>query len=102
MWPSSLVIAEPVEKGAEALAIVAPEAVSLHRDRPAGSPRNVWPGTIREITAVSSRLRVLVTSEEAADVVAEIIPQAAADLAVTYGTPVWCSAKATEITLVTL
>ncbi|WP_328787230.1 ABC transporter permease [Streptomyces sp. NBC_00273] len=98
----SVVVAEPVAEGSEALAIVAPEAVSLHRDQPSGSPRNVWPGTVREITAAGSRLRVLVTSQDAADVVSEITPQAAADLAIADGTAVWCSVKATEITLVPL
>ncbi|MGP3977418.1 ABC transporter permease [Streptomyces sp. 8N114] len=58
----SLVVADPVAEGTAALAVIAPEAVALHRDRPHGSPRNVWPGTVREITAVGSRLRVLVTS----------------------------------------
>ncbi|GAA2620685.1 hypothetical protein GCM10010425_13740 [Streptomyces spororaveus] len=98
----SVVVAEPVAEGSEALAIVAPEAVSLHREQPSGSPRNVWPGTVREITAAGSRLRVLVTSQAAADVVSEITPQAAAELAIADGTAVWCSVKATEITLVPL
>ncbi|MFE9480104.1 ABC transporter permease [Streptomyces spororaveus] len=98
----AVVVAEPVAEGSEALAIVAPEAVSLHREQPSGSPRNVWPGTVREITAAGSRLRVLVTSQAAADVVSEITPQAAAELAIADGTAVWCSVKATEITLVPL
>ncbi|MFE2148382.1 TOBE domain-containing protein, partial [Streptomyces sp. NPDC059456] len=98
----SVMVADPAAEGAEALAIVAPEAVALHREQPAGSPRNVWPGTVREVTAAGSRLRVLVTSAAVADVVAEITPQAAAELGIDDGTPVWCSVKATEITLVTL
>ncbi|MFJ8159466.1 ABC transporter permease [Streptomyces sp. NPDC096136] len=98
----AVTVADPVPEGAEALAIVAPEAVSLHREQPTGSPRNVWPGTVREVTAAGSRLRVLVTSAAAADVVAEITPQSAAELGIADGTPVWCSVKATEITLVTL
>ncbi|MGP4003770.1 ABC transporter permease [Streptomyces sp. 8N706] len=99
---SGIVAAEPVTAGAEALAIIAPEAVSLHRDRPTGSPRNIWPGTVREITTVGSRLRVLVTSDEAPDLVAEITPAAAADLRLADGTPVFTSVKATEVTLVPL
>ncbi|MER7730107.1 ABC transporter permease [Streptomyces erythrochromogenes] len=98
----AVVVADPVAEGTEALAIVAPEAVALHRQKPAGSPRNVWPGTVREITASGSRLRILVTSPEIADVVAEITPHAAAELGLADGTHVWCSVKATEITLVTL
>ncbi|WP_405999509.1 ABC transporter permease [Streptomyces sp. NBC_00829] len=97
-----LVVAEPLPTGTDALAIIAPEAVSVHRDRPSGSPRNVWPGTVREITTSGSRLRLLITSAHAPDLVAEITPQAAADLALADGTPVWISVKATEATVVPL
>ncbi|MFF3020242.1 ABC transporter permease [Streptomyces sp. NPDC057939] len=97
-----LVVAETLPEGAQALAIIAPEAVSVHRDRPGGSPRNVWPGTVREITAVGSRLRVLIASAEAPDLVAEITPEAAAELGVIDGAAVWTSVKATEVTLVRL
>ncbi|WAU84405.1 ABC transporter permease [Streptomyces sp. Qhu-G9] len=96
------VIAEPLPVGTPALAIIAPEAVSVHRDRPTGSPRNVWPGTVREITASGSRLRVLIGSDHAPDVVAEITPQAAAELGLADGVPVWTSVKATETTVVPL
>ncbi|MEV7569459.1 ABC transporter permease [Streptomyces tanashiensis] len=98
----TLVAADPPPAGTPALAIVAPEAVSVHREKPAGSPRNVWPGTVREITASGSRLRVLVTSDVAPDLVAEITPQAAAELGLADGVSVWTSVKATEATVVTL
>lgn len=97
-----LVVAEALPEGAQALAIIAPEAVSVHRDRPGGSPRNVWPGTVREITSVGSRLRVLVGSDQAPDLVAEITPEAAAELGIVDGAAVWTSVKATEVTLVRL
>ncbi|UUN25088.1 ABC transporter permease [Streptomyces sp. FIT100] len=96
----TLVVADPLPTGTEGLAIIAPEAVSVHRDRPSGSPRNVWSGTVREITASGSRLRILITSDDAPDLVAEITPQAAAELGLADGTPVWTSVKATETTLV--
>ncbi|MFI6942531.1 ABC transporter permease [Streptomyces sp. NPDC050418] len=96
-----LVAADPLPAGTEALAIIAPEAVSLHRTHPEGSPRNVWPGTVREITAVGSRLRVLVAGDTSPDLVAEITPQAAAELGLADGTSVFTSVKATEVTLVT-
>lgn len=96
----TLVTADPLPPGTKALAIIAPEAVSVHRDRPTGSPRNVWPGTIREITTSGSRLRLLITSPQAPDLVAEITPQAAAELGLTDGTSVWTSVKATEATVV--
>lgn len=97
-----LVVADPLTPGAEVLAIIAPEAVSVHRERPGGSPRNVWPGTVREITTVGSRLRVLVTSPHAPDLVAEITPQAAAELGLAEGESVWTGVKATEVTVVGL
>lgn len=61
----TLVATDPPSPGTPALAIVAPEAVSVHREKPGGSPRNVWSGTVREITASGSRLRVLITSDHA-------------------------------------
>lgn len=97
-----LVVADPMPGGTAALAIIAPEAVSVHRDRPAGSPRNVWSGRVREITALGSRLRILITSSEAPDLVAEITPEAAAELGLVDGAAVWTSVKATEVTLVAL
>ncbi|MDX3539423.1 ABC transporter permease [Streptomyces sp. MB09-01] len=97
-----LVVAETLPEGAQALAIIAPEAVSVHRERPGGSPRNVWPGTVREITAVGSRLRVLIASGGAPDLVAEITPEAASELGIADGAAVWTSVKATEVTLVRL
>ncbi|CAM5413668.1 ABC transporter permease [Streptomyces abikoensis] len=97
---ASLVTADSHE-AATGLAVAGPEAVSLHTAPPtAGSPRNVWQGTVREITAHGGRLRVLVSGEP--DVVAEITPAAAAELSLAEGTPVWVSVKATEITFVPL
>ncbi|MFE6036844.1 ABC transporter permease [Streptomyces sp. NPDC056452] len=98
----TLVAAEPLPPGTDSLAVIAPEAVAVHRDRPTGSPRNVWPGTVREITTSGSRLRVLITSDRAPDLVAEITPQAVAELGLAEGTPVWTSVKATEATVVAL
>ncbi|KPC60889.1 ABC transporter permease [Streptomyces chattanoogensis] len=97
-----LVVAERLADGAPALAIIAPEAVSVHLGRPTGSPRNVWPGTVREITTAGSRLRLLITSPEAPDLVAEVTPQAASELGLADGAAVWTSVKATEVTLVGL
>ncbi|MEU3500565.1 ABC transporter permease [Streptomyces hundungensis] len=97
-----IVAAERLREGSRALAIIAPESVSVHRRRPDGSPRNVWPGTVREITASGSRLRVLIGSAETPDLIAEITPDAAAELGLAEGAAVWSSVKATEVTLVSL
>ncbi|MER5886077.1 ABC transporter permease [Streptomyces sp. NPDC001941] len=96
---ATLVAAEPLPPGEPALAVIPPEAVSLHRDRPSGSPRNVWPGTVRELTTVGSRLRVLVTSPQAPDLIAEVTPQAGAELGLADGVEVWTSVKAVEVVL---
>ncbi|MGD9482779.1 ABC transporter permease [Streptomyces sp. TRM70308] len=92
--------AEPLPPGTEALAVIAPEAVALHRVPPTGSPRNAWAGTVREISAAAGRLRVLVTFDTAPDLVAEITPAAAAELGLRDGSPVHVGVKATEVTLV--
>jgi NifC-like ABC-type porter len=104
-----LVAAEPLPEGTAALAVTGPEAVSLHRVRPSGSPRNVWQGHVRELTALGNRIRALVTSGAASDAasggldaLAEITTSAAAELALAEGEFVWVSIKATEITLVAL
>ncbi|MFP1625753.1 ABC transporter permease [Streptomyces sp. 5K101] len=96
----TLVAADPLPVGTDALAVIAPEAVSVHRERPEGSPRNVWPGTVREITVSGSRLRILIVSDRVPDLVAEITPQAAAELGIADGVSVWTSVKATEVTVV--
>ncbi|WP_369208698.1 ABC transporter permease [Streptomyces sp. PU-14G] len=96
----SLVVAEPVAEGTDVLAVIAPEAVALHRERPRGSPRNVWAGTVREVTAVGSRMRVLVTCGGRPDLVAEVTADAVAELGLEDGAAVFAGMKATEITLV--
>ncbi|OKJ29743.1 ABC transporter permease [Streptomyces sp. CB01580] len=97
-----LVVADPLPEGTAALAVIAPEAVSVHRVRPGGSPRNVWPGTVRELTATGSRIRLVVDSDEVPDLVAEITPEAASELGLGEGTAVWTVVKATEVTVVPL
>ena len=93
---------EPLPEGGRALAVVGPEAVSLHRERPGGSPRNVWAGTVREVTAAGSRLRVLVGTDGGPDIIAEVTPQAAAELELGDGARVYAAVKATEVRLVAL
>ncbi|MEU1626248.1 ABC transporter permease [Streptomyces sp. NPDC020096] len=100
-----LMAAEPLPDSAtdaaDALAVAGPEAVSLHRERPTGSPRNVWRGQVRELTALGARIRVLVTAD-GLDAIAEITTAAAAELALSEGEEVWVSVKAAEITLTAL
>jgi molybdate transport system permease protein len=47
-------------------------------------------------------MRVVIGLDDAPELVAEITPQAASELALADGTSVWASVKATEITVVGL
>ncbi len=98
-----VVAADTLPTRVEALACIAPSAVAVHRERPAGSPRNTWAGLVREVVPSGSRLRVRVVADEGApDLVAEVTPEAAAELGLVEGVAVWVSVKATEVRLAAL
>jgi molybdate transport system ATP-binding protein len=73
---------------------IAPRSVAIHRNRPEGSPRNVWHGEVDGLDLQGDRVRVHV--EGTLPIVAEITPAAVADLKLGEGAPVWVSVKATE------
>jgi len=79
----------------DALAVVHPRAVALHRSRPDGTPRNVWAGTVRHVDPEGERVRVHVETE--VPVTAEVTASSLAELGLREGTPVWASVKATEV-----
>jgi molybdate transport system ATP-binding protein len=81
----------------QVLAAVHPHAVALHRQRPEGTPRNVWAGTADTLETLGDRIRVRVAG--AVPIVAEVTPAAAAELRLADGGPVWASVKATEVTV---
>jgi molybdate transport system ATP-binding protein len=81
----------------EVLAVVHPHSVGLHRDRPTGSARNVWPATVDSVESLGARVRVLLSGAVA--LTAEITPAARDELALTVGEPVWASVKATDVTV---
>ncbi len=93
-----LVVGTPLPVGSQALALVAPSAVALHRQRPEGSPRNTLVGDVTEVTALGGRVRVRVDSVP--PVIAEVTVAAAAELALATAGPVWASVKAVEVQLV--
>jgi len=78
-----------------ALAVVRPEAVTLHRHEPEGSARNAWPGQVAALQPSSDRVRVLV--DAAPSVIAAVTPAAVAELGLTRGTSVWMSLKAVDV-----
>jgi molybdate transport system permease protein len=86
--------------GVEALGVLPPHAVTLHRDRPTGSARYCWPVTVSELSAQGHRVRVRCSGLP--DVVAEVTPEAVAELSLSEGATAWAGAKATEITVVLL
>jgi molybdate transport system permease protein len=91
--------AAPVD-GAPALAVVPAHAVTVHRDQPDSSARNVWPVVVRDLVATGGRVRV--RCEGAPPVLVEVTPEAVADLQLADGAQVWASVKATEVTVVLL
>ena len=89
----SLVAAEPCD--GDVFAAFPPNTVSLHRERPEGSPRNTWRVRVESLEQHGSTTRV--HARGAPDVLADITPAAVAVLELTVGTRVWAELKATEI-----
>jgi molybdate transport system ATP-binding protein len=71
-----------------------PSAVSVHRQHPEGSPRNVWEVTVTGMEPYGDRVRVEFAGGPR--VVAEITAVAAAELDLVPGRAAWVSVKATE------
>jgi len=78
-----------------ALAVVRPEAVTLHRHRPEGSARNVWRGVVSSVQPAQDRVRVLVDGEPS--MIATVTPAAIAELGLVRGADVWLSLKAVDV-----
>jgi len=79
----------------EVFAVIHPRAVALHRQRPEGSPRNVWRGHADAIEIAGDRARVRVVGP--VPVVAEVTPASLAELRLAEGSEVWLSFKATDV-----
>jgi molybdate transport system ATP-binding protein len=88
-------LAVPSDVHGPVYAAFRPNAVALHRERPAGSARNVWPGRAAELHPAGDRARV--RFEGAVPLVAEVTAAAVAELHLAEGGPVWASLKATEV-----
>jgi molybdate transport system ATP-binding protein len=85
-----------IDPGAgEVFALVHPRNVSLHRRRPEGTPRNVWPGAVEGLDVEGERVRVRVGG--AIPIVAEVTPAAVAELGLADGGAVWASVKAAQV-----
>lgn len=89
-----VVAAADAESG-DVFAVIHPRAVALHRQRPEGSPRNVWPGRITGIELLGGRVRVRVEGE--LPLVAEVTPAALRELELEEQEEIWLSFKATDV-----
>ncbi len=77
-----------------------PTAVSLFTERPTGTPRNLWYGTVAALEPHGDQVRVEVADVPGPGgaVLAEITPAAVADLGLEPGIGVWAGVKASAIT----
>ncbi len=89
-----LTLADDTAAGA-VLVVVRPSAVAVHRARPEGSPRNVWPVIVTELDRRADRVRLRLDGP--VPVVAEITTAALAALDLHPGDDAWASVKATEL-----
>jgi molybdate transport system ATP-binding protein len=78
-----------------AIAVIRPQAVSLHLSRPEGSPRNAWRADVVDVDHRGDRVRVRL--EGAVQLTAEITESAAQSLRIRVGQQLWAAVKATEI-----
>ena len=81
----------------EVIAALSPRAISLHRERPEGSPRNVWQTDVNAVDRSLDRVRVRLA--DPLPLVVEVTEAGLAALDVAPGDPVWVSVKASEITV---
>ncbi|GAA2786852.1 ABC transporter ATP-binding protein [Crossiella cryophila] len=88
----SLTIAEPAT--GQVHVAFPPSAVGLHRDKPGGSPRNVWPVTVDGIEAHGHTTRVRLLGDP--PVLADVTTATIAELRLTPGDTLWAALKATE------
>jgi molybdate transport system ATP-binding protein len=81
-----------------AIAVIRPQAVSLHASRPEGSPRNAWRASVVDVDHRADRVRVRL--EGPIQLTAEITFGAAEALQVKVGRELWAAVKATEIAVI--
>ena len=89
-----LVVAAADVDGA-AIAVIRPQAVSLHTNRPEGSPRNTWRAAVVDVDHRGDRVRVRL--EGPIQLTSEITEAAATALGIRVGLELWAAVKATEI-----
>jgi molybdate transport system ATP-binding protein len=81
----------------EVFVVARPTSISVHRDVPHGSARNVWRGVITTVEQHGDLVRLFVTGPP--DVIVDVTTAAMADLQLSLAEPVWLSVKATDLTV---
>ena len=81
----------------EVFVVARPSSISVHRDVPHGSPRNVWVGTIATVEQRGDLVRLFVSGPP--DVAVDVTTAAMADLRLSVAERVWLSVKATDLTV---
>ncbi len=74
---------------------IRPNSVTLHRNHPESSARNIWPGQVGELYPAGDRARVRI--DGAVPLIAEVTAASVAELQLAGGGPIWAAVKATEI-----
>jgi molybdate transport system ATP-binding protein len=94
-------LASGLSHGQAAIAVFAPTAVAVYRERPHGSPRNCVEVTVAELDIRGSAVVVRGSEQPggAPGLAAEITVDAAAELQLTPGERVWFVVKALEVAL---
>jgi molybdate transport system ATP-binding protein len=83
------------EASGDVFVAVHPRAVALYHDRPVGTPRNVWEGSVAGVYHEAGRVRVQISSN--IPITAEVTTDAIADMSLQEGRRVWVAVKASEI-----
>jgi ABC-type molybdate transport system ATPase subunit len=79
------------------LAVIAPAAVSVTRQRPEGPEENTWPGQISAVDLMGDRVRVRIEGKPA--IMGEVPPAAVDELKLDDGGELWASVNPAAITV---
>ena len=96
---SGLVLAVAAEADGPVYVTFPAHAVTLHRDRPAGSARNAWQAELQRLDIDGERARVHLGGPLA--VRADVTSRSADELCLRPGLTIWASLKATETDVIT-
>jgi molybdate transport system ATP-binding protein len=88
-------VAVAEEVSGPVFAVIRPESVALYLERPAGSPRNVWPSRLVSATPHGAVVRCDLAGQ--VPLTADVTATAFAELGLAPGAQVWASVKASEV-----